>query len=538
MSSRVPCFVKEHNWPNSFAFATTADLDGTVNLKKQPPLTSNPRCVLVRSCEDPNRKLFVQLSGPERFQYVLLNARSMEFAGFSDNEEALIESVEPTTCDAVEIAPLSAEDFQVIEANTYEIEGTFLNQCRLVSQGMVIPFFASGGRPVLFKIVKIHPETTKPVLLSAHTELHVAPVANGFIKQSNREEKRNSEAQFSKVWLCKISVDVVILDKSQPYGSILYVAIRTLRPACPEVFARLHLMSHSAQQDEKLSKLQELLNVVELGDPLCISLDREVRRLASDSALLLGNQGATVRVVVEGTTLSLLLCPTFKELSENPHNGKNFCFRVTENTRPIFQKSSAEHSTPAEERVINFGFEARHKLKEFSFQNKLIESIESWLNFGWGGKADLTSNHLLILGPSGSGRSSLLEILAKKLAQSSKVIFSRRLECSALKGKQAEKLKKQLLHEMEMCTIRSPAIIFLDGIDLIAQSNRDEEHRMLQIERIFMMLRDLLKSNAHFQFVFTAKSLHSIHPILVGGGGNRFFGLTLMIDDLALVGQF
>lgn len=48
-------------------------------------------------------------------------------------------------------------------------------------------------------LVKIHPETERPVLLTAHTELHVAPVINGFLKQSNREEKRTSEEKFSKV---------------------------------------------------------------------------------------------------------------------------------------------------------------------------------------------------------------------------------------------------------------------------------------------------------------------------------------------------
>ncbi|CAJ0938027.1 unnamed protein product, partial [Mesorhabditis belari] len=95
------------------------------------------------------------------------------------------------------------------------------------------------------------------------------------------------------------------------------------------------------------------------------------------------------------------------------------------------------------------------------------------------------------------------------------------------KGKQAEKIRKQLLIELNLGIVRSPSVIILDGIDLIAPANKDEEHRMVQLERIFAMLRDLLKPRKLVQIVCSARSLHSIHPILLGDGGQRFFGYTI-----------
>ncbi|CAJ0938234.1 unnamed protein product, partial [Mesorhabditis belari] len=597
MNQRFPCFVKEHNWPNCFAYTTTSTLNGDLNYKN-PPSYDNQRFALIRSCEDANRKLYVQLNGDQRFQYVLINAKLMEFAGFTDNEEALIEFVEPTSCDAVEVSPLSEGDFQVIESNVYEIESSFLNQCRLVASGMIVPFFSNAGRPVLLKIVKIHPETDKPVLLTAHTELHVAPVTNGFLKQSNREEKRNSEEKFSKLFTdlnqastsavneeyfdnilppthlrvlprelrkgldqCLHINDVYAMhtDKTQPYGSTLYVSIKTMRPSCREFFAIFHLISHGSQHDEKIEKLKILLKkypghclvssvsplseyeilktsdrLIEAGDLLSLTLDNDVRKLSEATSILLGNHGTTIKTILQGSPLTYQLCSPFKELMNHPQNGKHICFRVSKSTRPIIRKTFMETSLPQEEQLLNYGFEAPIKLKDFKFQDDLLDQLTKWIDFSWDLRNDTSNNHSLLLGDRGTGKTALLQEIAKSLAKSEKVIFCRRIDCSMWKGKQAEKIRKQLLVELNLGIVRSPSVIILDGIDLIAPANKDEEHRMVQLERIFAMLRDLLKPRKLVQIVCSARSLHSIHPILLGDGGQRFFGYTVEIPKLSL----
>ncbi|CAJ0938345.1 unnamed protein product, partial [Mesorhabditis belari] len=354
-----------------------------------------------------------------------------------ESKIALIEFVEPTSCDAVEVSPLSEGDFQVIESNVYEIESSFLDQCRLVASGMIVPFFSNAGRPVLLKIVKIHPETEKPVLLTAHTELHVAPVTNGFLKQSNREEKRNSEEKFSKLFTdlnqastsavneeyfdnilppthlrvlprelhkgldqCLHINDVYAMhtDKTQPYGSTfqhdekiekLKILLKKYPGHClvssVSPLSEYEILKVSPLEKNRLVTLKEVEicvndetsdRLIEAGDLLSLTLDNDVRKLSEATSILLGNHGTTIKTILQGSPLTYQLCSPFKELMNHPQNGKHICFRVSKSTRPIIRKTFMETSLPQEEQLLNYGFEAPIKAERFQISRRFVESID------------------------------------------------------------------------------------------------------------------------------------------------------------------
>ncbi|GAA6006638.1 hypothetical protein JCM10207_005001 [Rhodosporidiobolus poonsookiae] len=79
------------------------------------------------------------------------------------------------TATTVNVTPLSADDWEILETNAEFVEMFLLNQVRAVKEGMVVGCWVGGTTLVRFMVDSISPEATPALLLTSSTELIVAP---------------------------------------------------------------------------------------------------------------------------------------------------------------------------------------------------------------------------------------------------------------------------------------------------------------------------------------------------------------------------
>ncbi|GAA6059881.1 hypothetical protein JCM10212_007086 [Sporobolomyces blumeae] len=75
----------------------------------------------------------------------------------------------------VNVTPLSADDWEILETNAEFFEMYLLNQVRAVKEGMVVGCWVNGSTLVRFVVDSTEPEAYSAVLLTSSTELIVAP---------------------------------------------------------------------------------------------------------------------------------------------------------------------------------------------------------------------------------------------------------------------------------------------------------------------------------------------------------------------------
>ncbi|KAF8383122.1 prx-1, partial [Pristionchus pacificus] len=169
---RFPCFIGFHPWSNCFGYAVR---EGTRHAQL-PPTLPPLGFFRLRHCENENIMANVQILGAPPFSTLLLNGSFARLLGFDEGDEVILESLPPPlTCEVVEIAPLSANDYQIIESGTDVIENGLLSQLRVVSHRARFVFFMSKSLSAAFRVVSITPSPPdgRLCLLTNSTELHV-----------------------------------------------------------------------------------------------------------------------------------------------------------------------------------------------------------------------------------------------------------------------------------------------------------------------------------------------------------------------------
>ncbi|GAA5897416.1 hypothetical protein JCM6882_001881 [Rhodosporidiobolus microsporus] len=92
--------------------------------------------------------------------------------GMTVNIELLRELPSATT---VNVTPLSADDWEILETNAEFVEMFLLNQVRAVKEAMVIGCWVNGTTLVRFVVDSVSPSASPALLLTSSTELIVAP---------------------------------------------------------------------------------------------------------------------------------------------------------------------------------------------------------------------------------------------------------------------------------------------------------------------------------------------------------------------------
>ncbi|EYC45146.1 hypothetical protein Y032_0437g1454 [Ancylostoma ceylanicum] len=252
-----------------------------------------------------------------------------------------------------------------------------------------------------------------------------------------------------------------------------------------------------------------------------------LQEMISIYPIVLSDEGRSVRITVAGRHLMIRLVPA--GISSRP-NHRRYCF-VTDVNCDF--KLKVDHNTAHNTAVDlsepeNYGLMSSVQSSNIECHSDVIDELTSWVRYCWSHKK---FGHSLLLGPDGCGKTSITTLLAGKLARSSCACFCTRIECSGWKGKQSETIEKSLASEVQKLSHRKPSLLILDDFDFIETSN-EEEHRQIDVEKIFQMLLRLL-SSCTIPVLVTAKQLKFIHKSLVVLSGRRLFAVVVHVPPLS-----
>ncbi|GAA5844698.1 hypothetical protein JCM11251_007352 [Rhodosporidiobolus azoricus] len=111
--------------------------------------------------------------------------------GMTVDIELLRELPSATT---VNVTPLSADDWEILETNAEFVEMFLLNQVRAVKDGMVIGCWVRGTTLVRFVVDSVSPDASPALLLTSSTELIVAPKSRHAVTSSSSHKPHDLSA--------------------------------------------------------------------------------------------------------------------------------------------------------------------------------------------------------------------------------------------------------------------------------------------------------------------------------------------------------
>ncbi|GMR32470.1 hypothetical protein PMAYCL1PPCAC_02665 [Pristionchus mayeri] len=227
---RFPCFIGFHSWSNCFGYAVR---EGT-RLAQLPPTLPPLGFFRLRHCENENLTANVQILGAPPFSTLLLNGSFARLLGFDEGDEVILESLPPPlSCEVVEIAPLSANDYQIMESGTDVIENGLLSQLRVVSPRSTFVFFMSHSLSAAFRVVSITPSPPdgRLCILTNSTELHVqsSPSVSLPPVEGKRRKRKDAvverAAQRTSSLMSSSSSSFSLLSSSPPLSSDLILRV-------------------------------------------------------------------------------------------------------------------------------------------------------------------------------------------------------------------------------------------------------------------------------------------------------------------------
>ncbi|EAA05513.4 AGAP010924-PA [Anopheles gambiae str. PEST] len=82
--------------------------------------------------------------------------------------------------------------------------------------------------------------------------------------------------------------------------------------------------------------------------------------------------------------------------------------------------------------------------------------------------------NMFIAGSSQSGRKTVCDNILKRLAEVPFYCFSTTFDCAKHKGRKPDSIQKDLRHALYLCMFHSPAVLFMDGLDVLAHQPGDQ----------------------------------------------------------------
>ncbi|KFB47265.1 hypothetical protein ZHAS_00015292 [Anopheles sinensis] len=82
--------------------------------------------------------------------------------------------------------------------------------------------------------------------------------------------------------------------------------------------------------------------------------------------------------------------------------------------------------------------------------------------------------NVFISGSSQSGRKTICQNILKRLGEAPYYCFSTVFDCAKHKGRKPDSIQKDLRHALYLCMFHSPAVIFMEGLDVLTHHSGDQ----------------------------------------------------------------
>ncbi|CAJ0609517.1 unnamed protein product [Cylicocyclus nassatus] len=325
---------------------------------------------------------------------------------------------------------------------------------------------------------------------------------------------------------------VVSLPTTSSYIDVTYKSLRRLFKTkanhcivCHKKYPAYSTISLFSLKGHDLGKLEHV-DVLPSKEDLewLLEEDREhelskcLSAIVSTYPLLLPYDGNSTNVTVLGRRLTVRILPAVTRRRRGQR-----CFVADSSTK--FKLKVPFCPDPLE--PDNYGLTTRVRASDIKCYDNLMQGLCAWVQYSMRHKK---FGHVLLLGPEGSGRTSVAAMLSRKLATSSCTCFCACIECSWWKGKNLDNIEKSIAAKVNELSVRKPSLLVFDNIDLLESVN-EEEHRQINVEKLFQMLLRIM-SSCDFPILITARRLNFVHRSLIMPSGRRVFGLVMNVPSL------
>uniref|UniRef100_A0A1I7XGV9 SEC63 domain-containing protein n=1 Tax=Heterorhabditis bacteriophora TaxID=37862 RepID=A0A1I7XGV9_HETBA len=328
----------------------------------------------VRSCDDPHLTFYIQIFGSLPFSHVYVNSVFANLCGFEENQEVILEKINVASCTSVEIAPLTANDFEILDKSSSHVEEAFLDQIHIVYPKMQFPFWISHGVYASFRIG-----------IETYTAYSIVSL------------EYSVSSQNSYALLIEIPLSV------EPREGIVQAVLHVLQDS-DWIFGE-------NKEQELLSNLAQFVAVY----PLLFSVNGIVFYVP------LPERGVTVKIL-----------PSTLDLNDVHYSLSKICFIVNSQCHFNIQKEPFQIEQEHEYvDVHNFGITDTKSFLHLEYQSHYLRELSNWIEYT---DREEWIGHALLLGAEGSGKSVIASRLARRLAKSSRCWFSLKIDCSTWKG--------------------------------------------------------------------------------------------------------
>ncbi|XP_036102822.1 peroxisome biogenesis factor 1 isoform X4 [Molossus molossus] len=465
-----------------------------------------------------------------------INRQLGQKLGLSNGEQVFLKPCSHVvSCQQVEVEPLSADDWEILELHAASLEQHLLDQIRIVFPKATFPVWVDQQTYIFIQIVAFIPTATYG-RLETDTRLLIQPKTrqakeNIFSKADNTRKTfhnygRDQKGLTKELQTKQLQSNTIPDDLRKRLNIEMHAVVRItpveITPKIPrslKLQPRENLPKDISEENVKtvfyswlqqsttttlpLIVLEEEYIKLEIKDGLkefSLNIIHSWEKEKEKNIFLLSTN------LLQKITIQVLLDPMLKEESSEeidfilPFLKLNCLGGV--NSLGI---SSMEHIT--------------HSLLGRPLSRQLMSLV-----------AGLRNGALLLTGGKGSGKSALAKAICKE-AFDTLDAHVEIVDCKALRGKRLENVQRTLEAAFSEAAWRQPSVVLLDDLDLIVGLPAAPEHEhgpeVVQSQRLAHALTDILKEfismGSLVALIATSQSQHSLHPSLVSAQGIHIF---------------
>uniref|UniRef100_A0A8R1I688 Protein kinase domain-containing protein n=1 Tax=Caenorhabditis japonica TaxID=281687 RepID=A0A8R1I688_CAEJA len=250
-------------------------------------------------------------------------------------------------------------------------------------------------------------------------------------------------------------------------------------------------------------------------------LTKSLRTKLQGNPILLSVEGKEIDVALDEKTFRVKVVPSIKGLRKRV--SENTCFLLDLTTNLIYKKiadgkqklsevdpirrrkrkgeENNEAETKQDASAENFGLAQTEEFVQLGSHSNILSDLSKVCKSG--------KKHVLILGGSGSGKTTFIKKLARRLSYNSSVTFCKMVPCAFLKGRSADTIEKLLTETLSEMECKKPSCLFLDDFDIILPQV-DQEQRHLAMEKVVSVFSQKLRTT-DVSVILVAQRLASLN---------------------------